>query len=318
MKVKDIGGEFALIERIARKIKDGNVLTQIGDDTSAVKMGGRIILLTTDTLVEGDHFRRGWFTPFQIGRKAMEANVSDIAATGGEPRYALVSLCLKKGEDVEFVEDVYRGMRASGRRNGFEIIGGNVTHGKQTVIDVFMTGETDRPVFRSGARDGDFICVTGDLGKSRAGLELFLEFGKRAKKMKEAKAYLEPSSRLKESAKISGHVTSMIDVSDGLASEIRHVCGMSGKGAEIMKESIPVSGRTSKAAGMLGKDPYDFALHGGEDFELVFTIPEKELGKLKGKIKFSVIGKILPKAKGIYLLDKGKKSKLGKGYDHFA
>lgn len=317
MKIQKIG-EFGLIKRISRKIKDKNVRTQIGDDTAVIKIGGKFVLFTTDTLVEDDHFSLKWSSPFQIGRKAMEINVSDIAAMGGEPKYALLSLCLKRDERVEWVDGLYRGVYSVARRYGFEIVGGNVTHGKQTVIDVSMLGEAKKPVLRSRAKVNDLICVTGDLGKSQAGLELLKKFGKKAKRFVISKSHLEPRARLKESRIISKFANSMIDVSDGLASEVKHICELSKKGAVIYREKIPISKQTKLAADLMKKDTLDFALHGGEDFELVFTVSKKNLESLKNELKFSVVGKILPKKEGIYLLDKGRKKKLGRGYDHFA
>lgn len=314
MKVSGIG-EFGLIDRISRKIKDKKVRTQIGDDTAVLKTGKKFLLFTTDTLVEGDHFSREWFTPFQIGKKAMEINVSDIAATGGIPKYVLISLCLPEDMTVEFVEELYRGIRSVGSKYGFEVIGGNVTHAKQIVVDVCMVGETKKPVLRSGAKVNDMICVTGDLGKSKAGLELLTRFGKNARKDLIV-PHIEPRARLRESGIISRFANSMIDVSDGLAPEVRHICELSKKGAVIWKEKIPVSKRTKESAKILGKDPRDFALYGGEDFELVFTLPEKNVKKIKG-VKFSVVGKILPESEGIILLERGEKREMGKGYDHF-
>ncbi len=317
MKISELG-EFELIKRISKRIKDKSVITQIGDDTAVIRHGRRFLLFTTDMLVENDHFSPEWSSPYQIGRKAMVANVSDIAAMGGEPKYALVSLCLRKDTDVKFVDELYRGMYAIAKKHGFEIVGGNMTHGKQIVIDISMLGETEKPVLRSGAKVNDLICVTGDLGKSQAGLELFRKFGKGAKRFSCVRYHLEPAARLKESKIISRFANSMIDVSDGLASEVKHICELSKRGAVIYREKIPVSKQTKLAARLLGKDPVDFALYGGEDFELVFTIPEKHLSKLKGKLKFSVVGKILPEKEGIYLMENGRKRRLGKGYDHFS
>ena len=318
MKIQEIGGEFALIKRISRKIRDRDVLTQIGDDTAVVKIGRKLLLFTTDTLVENDHFSLKWSSPLQIGRKAMEINVSDIASMGGKPRYVLLSLCLRKDTPVEFVDGLYRGIYSVAKKYNFEVIGGNVTHGKQIVIDVSMTGEAVKTVLRSGAKVNDLICVTGDLGKSKAGLELLKRFGRKAKRFHSVRPHLEPRARLRESWIISEFANSMIDVSDGLASEVGHICELSKKGAEIYKEKIPISKQTKSSAKILRKDPYDFALYGGEDFELVFTISEKNLEKLENKFRnFSVVGKILPKKRGIFLLEGDAKKSLGKGYDHF-
>jgi thiamine-monophosphate kinase len=319
MRIKDIGGEFGLIARVARRIKDRSVANQIGDDTAVVNVGGKTLLFTIDTMVEDDHFSLRWSTPEQIGAKAMESNVSDIAANGGRPRYALVSICLKDDTEVEFVDGLYKGIYAVADKYGFEIIGGNFTHGRQIVIDVAMVGETQKPVLRSGARAGDLICVTGDLGKSKAGLELFRHFGDGAKRFNAVKAHLEPKCRLEESMIVAKFASAMIDVSDGLAPEVGHICESSGVGAVVYKEKIPISRQTLAAAELVKKDACDFALHGGEDFELVFTVSEKNLKTLKKKFRdFSVVGKILKKSDGIYLLDKGRKKSLGRGYDHFS
>jgi thiamine-monophosphate kinase len=319
MKIKDIGGEFALIRRISRKIKDKNILTQIGDDASVIKIGSRLMLFTTDTLVEDDHFSLRWSTPYQVGMKAMEINVSDIAAMGGAPKYVLISLCLKQTTEVEFVDGLYKGIYAVAQKYGFEVVGGNMTHGKQIVIDVCMIGETQKAILRSGAKAGDLICVTGDLGKSKAGLELFRRFGVGAKRFDVAKPHLEPKARLSESKIIAKSASAMIDVSDGLAPEVGHICEMSAKGAIIYADKIPISSGTRKAAALLKKNALAFALYGGEDFELVFTLAGERLAQLKKRFRnFSVVGKILGKSEGICLFENGKKKNLGKGYDHFA
>lgn len=318
MKINEIGGEFALIERIARKIRDRDVVTRIGDDAAVIRHGKKFLLLTVDMLVEDDHFSPAWSSPMQIGMKAMEINVSDIAAMGGEPKYALTSLCLKRDTSVEFVDGLYRGIYSAAKKYGFEIVGGNIAHGKQIAIDVSMMGETKNPVLRSTAKAGDLICVTGDLGKSRAGLEILMKFGKSLKYDRLTRPHLEPKARLKEAGIISKFANSMIDVSDGLAPEVGHICRLSKKGAVIYREKIPVSKNTRLAASLVEKDPLDFALSGGEDFEVVFTIPGNKLEALKKRVNFSVVGKILPRKDGVYLLENGIKGNLGKGYDHFA
>lgn len=313
--IKDYGGEFALIDLISRKPKDRSIVVGMGDDTTVVGYNKKYFLLwTTDMLVEGDHFNLKWSTPRQIGRKAMEINVSDIAAMGGLPKYALTSISLPYDTQVEFVDELYRGMRDVCRRYGFEIVGGNTTHGTRIVIDVSILGlvEKNRLRLRSDAKVGDLICVTGDLGKSTAGLET-LKAGLNGN----VKDHLEPKCRLKEARVVSKYANAMIDVSDGLASEVNHICEMSKVGAEVTKERIPVSKNTFKLAKKLEKDAYDFALHGGEDFELVFTIPKKKLEKIKIKCPITIVGRIANKRQGVKLVDRGKKIPLMGGYDHF-
>ncbi len=314
MRISEIGGEFALIERVTRKVKDKSVKVGIWDDAAVIKWKKNLFLvLTTDMLVENDHFSLKWSTPFQIGAKAMEANVSDIAAMGALPKYALVSIALSKKVSVKFAEELYRGFYSVARKYGFELVGGDTTHGKLIVLNVCMVGEVDKRNLRlrSDAKVGDLICVTGDLGKSAAGLEVL-----RKRKKGNVKQHLEPKARLKEAGKIAPYVNAMIDVSDGLASEVRHICEMSSVGARIFKERIPLSKNTKKLAKKVKKSPHDFALNGGEDFELVFTTPKKNLKKIRG-VKYSVVGEILPKKDGIFLLENGKKTALGKGFEHF-
>lgn len=313
MKIKDIG-EFELIDRITKKPKSKNVLVGIGDDAAVVKMKKDLQILTTDCLVEGDHFKREWFTPRQIGMKAIEINVSDVAAMGGIPKYVLVSLCLPQDLKVDFVEEMYKGMWKTCDKYNIEIIGGNMTHSKQIVISITLTGEVDKKnlSLRSGAKPGDFIFVSGHIGNGRAGLRVFQEKLKGFEDVR--KNYLEPKAQLKKALEIAPYVNSMIDISDGLAPEIKHICDESKCGAIIYKEKIPVKEVVRKVAGALGEDEYDYALFGGEDFELVYTVPKEYLGKIKGFL----VGEIT-KDRQIKISSRGKeKFMTKKGYDHFS
>ncbi len=312
MKLKDIG-EFGLIKRIYKKSKDKNIIKGIGDDTAVIRVGKKLLLITTDTIVDGDHFSFKYFTPEQVGKKAIEINVSDIGSMGGIPKYALVSLVLPKDMNVEIIEKIYKGMRQSGDKHKLEIIGGNITHGKQLTIDIDMIGEVkpQNLCLRSNAKPGDFILVTGDLGSSTAGLNLFL---KKIKGHNEVKnKHLEPKEKYHKVKPFLKYINAMIDVSDGLASEIKHICEQSNLGAIIFKDNIPIKDETRKAAKAAKKDPTNYALYGGEDFELIFTVNEKNLNKVKGFL----VGEIT-KRKGVYLYSKGKEKIISKhGYDHF-
>ena len=320
MKVKDIGGEFELIKRISKKTKlfSNDVFMGIGDDTAVLKYNkNKYLLFTTDMLVEDDHFSLKYGNAEQIGMKAIEVNVSDIAAMGGLPKHALISLALPKDINVEFINGLYKGFNKTGKKYKVNIIGGDITHSKQIVINVAMLGfvEKENLCLRKNAKVNDLICVSGDLGKSTAGLELLLK----NKKGKSIKFHLEPKARLDFSKKIAKYVNAMEDVSDGLAQEIRNICYSSKVGAVIYKEGMPISKTTINDAKKVNKDAYNFALYGGEDFELIFTISKNKLPLIKNKIKdkIYIMGKILPKSKGLHLLDKNKRTKLGKGYDHF-
>ena len=313
MKVKDIG-EFGLIDRITKKSSNKDVLVGIGDDAAIFKTKKGLQVLTTDCLVEGDHFNREWFSPFQIGMKAIEINVSDIAAMGGLPKYALVSIALPRTLGVEFVDRLYEGMWKTCDKYKIEIIGGNMTHCEKIVISITLTGEVDKKnlCLRSGAKPGDLIFVSGQLGNGRAGLRLFQERIDGFKIVK--KSYLEPKARLKTALDISSLVNSMIDVSDGLFPEVKHICNRSTCGAIIYKDKIPISEEVRDVAKKLGEDEYDYALFGGEDFELVYTISEENFEKVNGFL----VGKIT-KDKKIRLYSDGKEESIeDKGYDHFS
>lgn len=317
MRITKLGGEFALLKRVLRQVDDPKVVVGPGDDCAVLDYNGRYLVWTTDMLVEEDHFSLKWHTPFQVGMKLVECNVSDIVSMGGIPRYAVVSMSIKSDTTVEFVEELYRGIYESAERHGVLIVGGDTTHGTEYVFNVSMIGEVEKGLLRlrSGAKVGDLICVTGHLGSSTAGLRL-LQAGKEGF----VKDHLEPKSRsADEVGMIAKYANAMIDVSDGLASEVRHICQVSRVGAVIEQEKIPIGDTTVDAANLLSLDAYGFALYGGEDFELVFTIPQERIEELKKEFSdFTVVGKVLEQKEGVSLIKKGKETELGNGYDHFS
>jgi thiamine-monophosphate kinase len=321
MKISSLG-EIKLIDKIRSQVKlfSNDIIKGIGDDAAVLEYNSKYyMLLTTDTLVEDDHFSVRWFKPEQIGSKAIESNISDIAAMGGIPKYALVSITLTKNLEVDFFDKLYKGIAKKCEKYRISIIGGNLSSGKKISIIISLIGVVEKKnlCLRSDAKVNDLILVTGTLGNSRSGLELL----KHNKCGKSIDYYLNPTSKLKESRLlVKNKINAMEDVSDGLASEVLNICNASKKGAVIYKDLIPLEKNTIIDAKKVKKDPYNYALYGGEDYELVFTINKKELdslNKLKNKLKFSVVGKILPKNKGVYLLDKDKKIKLNYGYEHF-
>ncbi|MBS3782272.1 MAG: thiamine-phosphate kinase [Candidatus Thermoplasmatota archaeon] len=309
-KLSDLG-EFKLIEKIADKFEsDEEVYKGIGDDCAVLKKREDYTLMTTDMLVEGDHFNLDWQTPWQIGWKSIIVNISDIAAMGGLPKWGLVSIAFPGDIEVNFAEDIFDGMAEASEKHGMKIIGGDTTHGDLLTINVAVIGEVEKEnlCMRGDAEIDDLICVSGDLGKSWAGLELL-----RAGKEGYTDYYLQPKCRLKTARRIAPHVNAMIDVSDGLSSEVGHICDESGVGAEVEKEKVPISNKTRKTGEDLDIDPMKWALSGGEDFELVFTIPRERFSKIEGENPV-VVGKILEE--GRYLIN-SEKRKLGRGYDHF-
>ena len=318
MKIKGIGGEFELINRIRNKTRifSKDVVVGIGDDAAALKYNkNKYLLFTTDMLVENDHFSLDYFMPEQIGMKAIEQNASDIAAMGGLPRYSLVSLALPIDIDVEFVDRLYDGINQKSGKYKINVVGGNITHSREIVVNVALIGFVEKKylTLRSNAKVGDLIFCSGDVGASTAGLEL-LRHGKKGKSIKK---HLEPRCRLDLARKLAKiGVNSMIDVSDGVAPEVKHICDESKVGAVIYADKIPISKDTIKDAEKMGKNPVDFALYGGEDFELVFTASKNKLNQLK-KYDVKVIGEVADKKYGIKLVRNGKKSKIESGFDHF-
>lgn len=303
MKLKNVG-EIALIERISRGFKlSPRVVKGIGDDAAVLKcVGGRYLLYTCDMLIEDVHFKANNASPRRIGYKAMARNVSDIAAMGGIPRYALVSLGVDPDEKVEYVEGIYEGIKDVCRKFGVDLVGGDMSRSVNTVIDISLLGEVepDRLVTRSGARRGDLIMVTGSFGGSIKGKHL--DFTPRIKE----------SRILVENYKL----TSMIDTSDGLILDLSRIMRSSRVGARIHESLIPVSNDA---------DSLDSALTDGEDFELLFTMAPLEAKRffrthlVKMKTPVTLIGEITDKSRGLVLVrESGVKERLNpEGYLHF-
>jgi thiamine-monophosphate kinase len=336
MRVRDLG-EFGLIARIARSLPapGPGVIVGIGDDVAVLRTDGtRHILATCDIQVEGVHFLRSHITPRQLGRKVVAINVSDIAAMGGLPRYLLVSLVLPKDTEVAFVDGLYEGMQAECARWGAEIVGGNMAHSPDGVIvDVFLLGEVEPEhlLRRSGARLGDQVLVTGTLGDSAAGLALVLHPETECPDEHRRWAlgrHLTPTPRLWEGRAIarSRLATAMIDVSDGLASDIGHICEMSEVGVRLWAEAIPISSAARAVAEAVGARALDWALFGGEDYELLFTAPADQAAELARRVQeetgtpLTVIGEIVPAEEGMTILrEDGSIVPLNRGgWDHFA
>lgn len=332
-------GEFGLIKRIKKKVdvEAGRVHLGIDDDAAAFEpTKGMVTLLTTDTLVEGIHFDPAYATAYQIGWKAMAANLSDIAAMGGVPRTAVVSLCLPDDTEVEWVEELYVGMNELIGRFEGAIVGGDTSVArKDTVITITLTGEVEhkRMITRAGAQKGDIICVTGDLGSSVSGLKIIRKEKIGKEKTKERwshviEKHLLPHPRIHEARILVAETTvnAMIDISDGLASEIHHICELSKTGAKIYTEELPIHPQTMDVADECNGSAQQYVLYGGEDFELLFTLSPKNVGDIFDIIvnetgtKVSVIGAIAGAKEGIVLVnEQGDQQPLPfRGYNHFA
>ena len=308
--------EFELIARLTRELPTNkSVVTGAGDDCAVLDLGvaDKLILFKTDAVVEGFHFTQET-PPEQIGRKALARGLSDIAAMAGTPTAALVTIALPEKFEVEFVAKIYGGLNALAREHGVAIVGGETTTNPgRILISIALLGTVPRgkQILRGGAKTGDAIFVTGELGGSLA--EKHLDF--------------EP--RLAEARWLAEHfsIHAMLDLSDGLAGDLRHILQASGVGAEILKSAVPVSraaklrARNSSAA----KPAFAAALTDGEDFELLFTVAGKDAVKLLDawkkkfpKLKLSCIGKIVA-GDGILIRDKTGSHQLNAhGYVHFA
>ncbi len=318
MEIREIGGEFALIRRVTQgRPADRQVIKGIGDDCAVLAYSNsEYLLVTTDMMVEDDHFTLRWYSPVQIGRKLMEVNVSDIISMAGTPTYAFLSMCLPSGATVEFMDAFYKGLYTSAGIHGVQLLGGDTTHGKHFVFNLTLLGLVQKQAvrLRAGAKPGDIICVTGTLGGSTAGLKL-LQKGLSGY----TDDHLLPTSRKAAEAELIGRFAhAMIDVSDGLASEVTHICNESNCGACIQYDTIPLSAHTIRSADLLGEDPHDFALYGGEDFELVFTMRKADLQELRKHFTdFSVVGEILPRKRGVCIRRDGQTRPVKGGYNHF-
>ncbi|MBI4721829.1 MAG: thiamine-phosphate kinase [Candidatus Stahlbacteria bacterium] len=277
-----MASEFEIIKKLRA------VFPKIGDDAVEFKVSN-IPIVSTDAFVMGEHFG-DYFTPYDMGYKALSASISDIAACGGIPKYVLVSMGLSSGE-MDFINELYRGMQEVANLYKVEIIGGDTTKSSTLFISVTVIGETKRFIGRNGARVGDAICVTGELGSSAAGL-LALKNGLVGNRYI-CSLHLNPKPRVKEGIKIGKYASSMIDISDGLIIDLSHLLEESCVGAEIWKNKIPISKETIKIANKFSLSAQDFAMSGGEDFELLFTIPKDKLKEAQKKVDFTEIGEII-------------------------
>ncbi|MHB8170579.1 MAG: thiamine-phosphate kinase [Thermincolia bacterium] len=334
MKIKEIG-EFVFIDLINQGLINHpeTVIKGIGDDTAVLAPSGKNqLLFTTDMMVEGVHFSLGYATYRQVGHKALAANLSDIAAMGGKPTHAVVSLGVPAETAVEDLQELYRGMADLAARFGVNIVGGDtVKTAHQLVINVALMGEVAPgwAVYRSGAKEGDYILVTGTLGDSAAGLYLCQhQHTDSAQEMAEVlrKRHLEPEPRLDIGPLLAetGLVTAMNDISDGLAREIREICQASGVGCRLIDKKIPISEEARALSGMTGHSPVEWALNGGEDFQLVFTVNPDGLDEIEEMMRrrglaYGIVGMITSAEQGIGLVtEQGIQPLETGGYDHFS
>ncbi len=330
MKISQIG-EFGLIQRIRSSLgalQQGAVVG-IGDDTAVIEeSSGDSLLFTSDTLVEDIHFKWDYTSFWQLGWKALAVNISDIAAMGGNPTYCLVSLGLCKDKEVCSLDELYGGLKEIASLNKVGIIGGDLVHSSVFFITISLLGKVKREeiILRSGAKKGDLIYVTGELGTSAAGLACLEEssfpIGQSVKEPL-IERHLKPFPRLREGQEIArkGMASAMIDVSDGLASDLTRLAMESDKGAVIWEEELPVA-LCSRTLSKILREPFlKWVLYGGEDYELLFTVPADRRRLVEKDLDFpcSLIGKVVDKREGISIVNqKGTRTRIERGgYDHF-
>ncbi len=306
MKLRDIG-EFGFIERIKKGclIRDKNVIKGIGDDCCVFKISGdQVVLLTTHMLLENVHFLLRAILPYELGRKSLAVNISDIAAMGGNPQEAVISIAIPDNLDLEFLDGVYEGMKSMAKEFDINLLGGDTTYSPQyLVINIALVGKApeDEILYRSGARVDDVIFLTGAVGSSAAGLDVVLTGSSFNGREELLKAHHDPSPHVKEGRIIAGMgiVNSLIDVSDGVAADLGHVCAESGLGALIEEMSIPTTTNFQAYCKQRNQDSIHLSLHVGEDYVLLGTVPPTAAGQLGEALKsegceFHPIGRMVP------------------------
>jgi len=333
VKLSDTG-EFGLIELLTKGLvyDPATVIRGVGDDAAVLRVdGGKWLLFTTDMLVEEVHFTPAYSSWRQVGAKALAVNISDIAAMGGCPAHALISIGIPRHLAVEDVVLLYEGLKEAAGTYRVNLVGGDtVAHPERMVINVALLGEVEagKAVFRSGAQPGDWIFVTGTLGASAAGLYLYQH--PEAVCPPDADGYCRrahtvPVPRVDEGRLLAEcGVTAMDDISDGLAAELYQICKASGTGCLVRADAVPVAPEVREVASRAGKDPLEWALFGGEDFELVFTItpgkfPAVNRAAVKAGFCIYKVGEITAAGAGLLLSlpDGGIAPLPDGGYDHF-
>lgn len=334
-------GEFELIARLTSGLAPReDVRLGVGDDCAIMDFAGdQLLLATCDCQVEGVHFTLQTSSPAQIGRKALAINLSDIAAMGGVPRFALVSLLIPSHLPLEIVEEMYTGLRQEAERFATAIVGGNISHAgcvgsnSSLTIDITLLGSVarDHAITRSGACPGNVLCVTGYLGDAAAGLFTLLHpehISSQAARDQVCVAHRTPQPRIAEGHILSQFgpqvITAMLDVSDGLSGDLVHLCEQSRVGARVELARLPLSPAIHTIAYETGQDPWHWALHGGEDYELLFTITQGyeqqviEAVQTATGTPVTIIGSILPLAEQMQLLypDGHQDTLLPQSWDH--
>ena len=309
-------GEFGLIDRLTGglPVHNASTLLGVGDDCAVLSYPGEQVLVTSDMLMEGIHFDLTYTPLKHLGYKAAAVNLSDVYAMNGTPRQLIVSIALSRRFSVEDIEELYAGIRLAAKNYDVDIVGGDTTSsltGLALSLTCIGSARQEDIVRRSGARDTDLVCVSGDLGAAYMGLQLMerekMVFNSRPAAQAEAaqpdfkgREYLlerflkpEPRRDIVERLRATGvRPTAMIDISDGLSSEMLHICKASGVGCRLYEERIPLDYQTAAAAEELNMNVTTCALNGGEDYELLFTVPLTDHDKVAAMDGVTIIGRI--------------------------
>ncbi|HJR19920.1 MAG TPA: thiamine-phosphate kinase [Actinomycetota bacterium] len=325
-------GEFGLIERLVARlgVPGEGVLIGPGDDAAAVRSTATT-LATADLLLEGVHFDLAFSSPADVGWKAMAANVSDIAAMGGVPRYALVSLGAPASTPAATLESLYEGLGECARAFGVSVVGGDTVGADVLIVSVALLGDAGPAgnVQRSGGRPGDVVCVTGTVGGAAAGLQLLRAanvdpeaVSLLARHPELASAHRRPMPRTREGqAAAAVGATAMIDVSDGLAPDLGHICDASNLGVELRASSVPVAEGVDDVARWAGLDAVDLALGGGDDYELVIALPAAQLSALSAALaptRVTPIGELGGSERVVLGADGDRRPLAAAGWEHFS
>jgi thiamine-monophosphate kinase len=317
-------GEFGLIRRItaAAIIKNESTVLGVGDDCAVLSFPGKRVVVTTDLLTEGVHFNLVYVPLKHLGYKAVAVNISDICAMNAIPRQITVSLAISAKFTLEAIDDLYAGIHLACNRYGVDLVGGDTTSsltGLTISVTAIGEAEADELVYRNGAKPTDLLCVTGDLGGAFLGLQLLERenelFRQNPTVQPQLSGYdyilgrqLKPEARidLRDIFKtLEIKPTSMIDISDGLSSEILHLCEESGVGCRLYEERLAFDPQVQKMAEEININPLVAALNGGEDYELLFTIPLKDHEKVRNHPDITVIGHMTAKEEGCMLVTVG-------------